>query len=71
MDKPLALSVVVTNHNYGAFLGECLESCLSQSGFDLECILVDDGSTDDSRAILSEYSKRPGLRIILQENLGQ
>lgn len=46
-----ALSVRVLTYNYGAFLEQCLESVLSQTFADFEVIVVDDGSTDDSRAI--------------------
>ena len=63
------VSVVVANHNHGAFLGGCLESALAQTHRSLEIVVVDDGSTDDSRAILQRYA--PRVRVIEQANAGQ
>jgi glycosyltransferase involved in cell wall biosynthesis len=52
------VSVVVINYNYGRYLRECIESVLAQDYKPLEVIVVDDGSTDDSRAIIKSYSPR-------------
>lgn len=51
------LSVIVPVYNAGKYLRECLESIRKQSLSDLEIILVDDCSTDDSPAICDEYSR--------------
>jgi len=65
-------SIVISNHNYGRFLSECINSCLSQTHSDLEVIVVDDGSTDDSREILAHYTQQhESIIAILQENMGQ
>lgn len=56
-DRPL-VSVVVLNHNYGRYLRECLDSVLAQDYQPLELIVVDDGSTDDSRAVIETYGDR-------------
>jgi len=42
------ISIIVTNYNYGKFLARCLRSCLKQKYVNVEVILVDDCSTDDS-----------------------
>lgn len=65
------VSVVIDNHNYGRFLGETLDSVLAQgfAGADVEILVVDDGSTDDSREILSSYA--PRVKAVLQERQGQ
>ncbi|HYK62409.1 MAG TPA: glycosyltransferase family A protein [Bryobacteraceae bacterium] len=48
---PVAITVIVPVHNSASFLRACLEH-LSRSSFqDFECIVVDDGSTDDSPAV--------------------
>lgn len=49
------VSVVVPVHNAEPFLTECLDSIAAQTLRDFEVILVDDGSTDGSRAILNSY----------------
>jgi len=65
-------SIVVCNYNYGRFVGEAIESCFAQThpAGDFEIIVVDDGSTDESREILARYGDSPNLRVILQENHG-
>lgn len=52
------ISVIVTVYNIEKYIGECLESILSQEGPSLECICVDDVSTDGSYSILEEYARR-------------
>ncbi|HVF79938.1 MAG TPA: glycosyltransferase [Solirubrobacteraceae bacterium] len=63
------VSIVITNHNYGRFLTAAISSALAQEGVDLEVIVVDDGSTDDSRAIIDRYGGQ--VCPLLQENRGQ
>jgi hypothetical protein len=63
------LSVAVVNHNYGRYLAECLNSVLDQDGAPDQVVVVDDGSTDDSRAVLDDYGDR--VEVVLQENTGQ
>ncbi len=46
------VSLVVTNHNYARFLKPCLDSIRAQSYERIECIVVDDGSEDESEAVL-------------------
>lgn len=67
MTSPL-VSVVVPAHNAGSYLRECIESVVSQDYSPLELIVVDDGSTDDTPNILSEYAHR--ICAIKQENSG-
>jgi glycosyltransferase involved in cell wall biosynthesis len=62
-EKPL-LSVIVSNYNYGTYIRECLDSILNQTFKNLEIIVYDDGSTDDSPQIIRDYEKRyPGVVI--------
>ena len=63
------VSVIVGNYNYGRFLGPCIDSALAQTYPYVEVLVVDDGSTDDSREILRRYDDR--VHVILQENGGQ
>ena len=65
------ISIVIANYNYGRYLRQCIDSCLSQTYPPHEIIVVDDGSTDDSRIILKEHESHPLVRLILQDNQGQ
>ena len=53
-----SLSVVVPIYNVEAYLPACLDSLLRQNVEDLEIILVNDGSTDDSQKIIDDYVRR-------------
>jgi glycosyltransferase involved in cell wall biosynthesis len=69
-DKP-AISVLMTVYNGSRFLREAVDSILNQTFRDFELICVDDGSTDESAAILSEFARRDArIKIITQQNTG-
>jgi glycosyltransferase involved in cell wall biosynthesis len=63
------VSVIIPSFNHGSYISEAVSSVLSQTEQDLEIIVVDDGSKDDSLKILGAFSD-PRLRIIPQENQG-
>lgn len=65
----LGVDVVITNHNYGRFLAAAVDSALAQTRPGVRVIVVDDGSDDDSREILSTYEDR--IEVILKERGGQ
>lgn len=70
MEKPL-ISVIIPIYNSQDFLSECVSSILNQSYTNLEILLVDDGSTDDSLKICNEYKKKDNRIIVIhQENGG-
>ena len=67
----VSLSVIVPVYNTARWLGECLDSILTQDAFDLEVICVDDGSTDESPEILKNYAEKDSrVKIITQRNQG-
>lgn len=67
----VAVSVIVPVYNTAAYLRECLDSLVGQTLRNIEIICVDDGSTDESPAILEEYAARDGrVRVLRQENQG-
>ena len=61
-------SVVIPCFNYARFLGDAIESALRQSRPAREVIVVDDGSTDDTRAVVSGFGDR--VRAVFKENGG-
>lgn len=65
------ISVVVPCYNQGKFLSEALDSVLAQTLQEWECIVVDDGSTDNSADIAKAYcAKDNRIRYVYQENAG-
>lgn len=58
--------MVVTCFNYGRYLKEAIESVLQQTWKDFELIVIDGGSTDESREVIEKYSKDPRVRTLLQ-----
>ncbi len=71
MNMQPIVSVTVPVYNTFKYLRLCLDSLVAQTLDDIEFILVDDGSTDDSGAICDEYAaKDPRFRVIHQSNGG-
>ncbi len=66
--QPL-VSILINNYNYGGFIAEAIESALNQTYPHLEIIVVDDGSTDNSRDIIKNYQGK--IIPIFKENGGQ
>src|SRR5262249_45771013 len=54
----MKLSVIIANYNYQAFVGAAIESALAVDWPQKEVIVVDDGSTDDSRSVIDRYRAR-------------
>jgi len=67
------VSVLINNYNYDRFLTYAIESVLNQTYKNIELIIVDDGSTDDSKDIIDRYyqSHRDVIIPIYKENGGQ
>lgn len=65
------ISVVVPAYNVAEYLEECMETLLGQTYRELEILLVDDGSTDDTGRLCDEYAKKdPRVIVIHKENGG-
>jgi hypothetical protein len=62
------ISVIVTCYNYGRYVAQALESALTQPYAHKEIIVVNDGSTDDSSAVIARYADR--VTVIEQPNAG-
>ncbi len=70
MKTPL-ISIVIPIYNVEQYLAQCLDSVLAQTLQDMEIICLDDGSTDNSLAILKQYQQKdPRIQIICKENTG-
>lgn len=68
MPTPL-VSIVVPSYNMAGYLAETIDSVLSQDYPEIEVIVLDDGSTDGTRAVLEKYSGR--IYCESQQNMGQ
>ena len=69
-DLPL-ISVIIPVYNVVSYLRECLDSVVKQTYAQLEIILIDDGSTDESGAICDYYaSVDQRIRVLHQKNAG-
>lgn len=65
------LSVIIPVFNVEGYLVECLDSIVAQNYPNIEIIAIDDGSTDGSLSVLTEYAKQcPQLQVINQKNSG-
>tara|TARA_Y100000741_G_scaffold361886_1_gene346656 strand:- start:420 stop:1787 length:1368 start_codon:yes stop_codon:yes gene_type:complete len=64
------ITIYITNYNYGRFLRDSIQSVFNQTYANYELIIIDDGSTDDSRNILNKYKNYKNLKIIFQKNKG-
>jgi glycosyltransferase involved in cell wall biosynthesis len=71
VDEPL-ISIIIPVYNVEYFLEDCLKSVLSQTYKNIEIIVVDDGSTDNSPQICDEYAKNDSrIKVVHQKNVGQ
>ena len=59
------VSVIVPNYNHAKFLPERIDSVLNQTFNDLELLILDDASTDDSHRVLARYYGKPCVRIVV------
>ena len=65
------ISIIMPSYNHAAYIGEAIESLLCQTFGDFELIIVDDGSTDNSSAIIKSYVDKDSRIIpIFQDNKG-
>ena len=69
MSRVLTVDIIINNYNYGRFVEACVDSALGQTYGRVRVIVVDDGSTDDSRQRLCDYAN--GVDLVFKQNGGQ
>ncbi len=67
--QPL-ITVYITNRNYGRYIEQSIQSVLNQTIQQFELLIIDDGSTDNSRDIIERYRDDERITIIYQKNKG-
>jgi glycosyltransferase involved in cell wall biosynthesis len=67
MSDPL-VSVIIPTYNRSSFIGRAVDNVLEQTYLNTEVIVVDDGSTDDTLAVLKKFGDR--IRVVSQANAG-
>lgn len=68
--QPL-VSVVIATYNMGQYLPQAIDSILHQGWQNLEIVVVDDGSKDNTAAVLASYDANPRVRYVCNDNQGQ
>jgi hypothetical protein len=63
------ISIIITSFNYERYIGETIRSALEQEGAQTEVIVVDDGSSDGSRAVIESFGER--VQTLFTANRGQ
>ncbi|MGC8880108.1 MAG: glycosyltransferase family 2 protein, partial [Anaerolineae bacterium] len=64
------VSIVLPTYNQAHYLGQALDGVFWQTYRHFELIVVDDGSTDGTAAVLEKYRDRPEMQVISQTNQG-
>lgn len=67
LSKPL-VSVVIPTYNYAHYLPEAIDSIVSQTYKNLEILVIDDGSTDNTKAVMEKYKQK--VRYLYKQNGG-
>lgn len=69
MKIPL-VSVIICTYNRDAYIAKAIESALSQTYENMEIMVIDDGSIDNTKTIMSSYAKNEKVTYVYQENQG-
>ncbi len=67
--KKALVSIITPTYNHEKFIGKCIESVLDQSYTNWEMIIVDDGSTDKTEAVITKYNDNR-IKHLKQKNIG-
>jgi glycosyltransferase involved in cell wall biosynthesis len=69
MNVPTTASILIANYNYGRYLPHAIDSALAQTWPNVQVVVVDDGSTDESTLIMQSYGDE--IQTLYKENGGQ
>ena len=64
------VTIYITNFNYEKYIERAINSCINQTYKNIEIIIYDDGSSDNSKKIISKYSSHPKITSIYQRTIG-
>lgn len=67
--EEIKVSIIINNYNYAAYLRSCICSAINQNYSFVEVIVVDDGSSDDSREVIESFDDQ--IKCVFKENAGQ
>ena len=70
VDKKTKVAIVVPVYNVAPYLNECLDSILTQTYTNFTVFAVDDGSTDESGAILDEWASKDTRFVVIRQKNG-
>lgn len=68
-NNPL-VTVIVPSYNHAQYITQCIESIMQQTYTNFELVVIDDGSKDASRSILTDIHSKYNFRLVFQENNG-
>ncbi len=64
------ISVIIPSYNHASSVGKAIDSALSSINVDIEVIVINDGSSDDTKDALRQYEELDRVKVIHQENRG-
>lgn len=68
----MKVSIIIPSYNYGKYIGETLKSLIAQTYQNWECIVIDDGSKDDTRQVVNKFAEQDErIKYFYQDNAGQ
>ncbi len=71
MKESLEFSIIVPAYNVEKYIGSCIESILQQSFSDFELLIIDDGSTDETLAVIKQFAERDRrIQLFSKKNAG-